>query len=223
MASEFRRRSRARRTADGKIPAVGYVRVSTGEQARDGGSLEEQRAALLFHALANGLELVDVLEDPGISGAKDETKRPGLAAALKAIEDGRARVLLVRDLSRLARDTDLIGFLRVTVRRLGGELKVIGESEDTMYRFFDGLKAQMVRQAASDRMKLWAESRKRAGLPMGPAAKTPPEVIERMVAMRAAGVSIRGVAAALNEGGVPAPRGGQWSAGSVAAVLRRVK
>jgi DNA invertase Pin-like site-specific DNA recombinase len=220
-----------------KVAAVGYVRVSTGAQVREGGSLDEQRDALAFHAATSGLELVDVFEDAGLSGAKDETKRPGLAAALEAIRSGEARVLLVRDLSRLARDFDLIGYLRVAVRKLGGTVKVLGESEDRVYRLFDMVKSEMYRTAVSDRMKLWASSRQAKGLPMGRApygyqlgedgnlvavpSETP--VIDRIKTRKAQGASLRTIAAELNAEEVPTRSGRPWNAQTVNAIVGRAE
>src|ERR1035437_7081407 len=61
-----------------RVPSVGYVRVSTSRQAEQGESIEEQRDAVTLYAAANGLDLVAVYEDAGISGTKDEDRRPGL-------------------------------------------------------------------------------------------------------------------------------------------------
>jgi hypothetical protein len=55
---------------------VGYVRVSTAEQAASGAGLEAQRAAIQFEADVKGWELVEIVEDGGYS-AKD-LRRPGV-------------------------------------------------------------------------------------------------------------------------------------------------
>ena len=46
--------------------ALGYCRVSTDEQAREGVSLEAQRSRIRAYCEAKELELVDVLVDDGI-------------------------------------------------------------------------------------------------------------------------------------------------------------
>ncbi len=56
--------------------AIGYARVSTDEQAREGVSLEVQVARIRAYAQAKELELADVLTDEGISGKTLE--RPAL-------------------------------------------------------------------------------------------------------------------------------------------------
>ena len=47
---------------------VGYVRVSTGEQAESGAGLESQRAAIASEAERRGWDLGQVYEDAGASG-----------------------------------------------------------------------------------------------------------------------------------------------------------
>lgn len=47
--------------------AVGYIRVSTEEQSREGISLEMQTAKARQYAELNDLTLIDILEDAGIS------------------------------------------------------------------------------------------------------------------------------------------------------------
>jgi site-specific DNA recombinase len=50
--------------------AVGYIRVSTEEQATNGHGLEVQNRAIRSFAESQGYALVDVISDPGVSGAK---------------------------------------------------------------------------------------------------------------------------------------------------------
>lgn len=218
-----------------RIAAVGYVRVSTARQVEEGGSLEEQRDALAFYAAANGLDLVAVFEDAGISGAKDEDRRPGLAAAIDAIKSGAARVLLVRDLSRLARGVDLTGYIRVAVKKAGGVVRVMGESEDKIYRLFDLVKAEMYRQSVSDRMRLWATSRRDRGLPLGRAPfgfrigregrleEDPDEAktLRRIREARDRGETFRAIAAALNAEEVRTRTGKAWAPATVLNATRR--
>jgi hypothetical protein len=52
------------------IRAVGYIRVSTQGQLRDGYSLAYQRDKIIGYCGNNGIELVRIYEDKGISGAK---------------------------------------------------------------------------------------------------------------------------------------------------------
>ena len=63
--------------------AVGYVRVSTGEQRL---GPKAQRQSLKQWCLANGVKLVAVFSDR-VSGAAGIDQRPGLLAALAALRD----------------------------------------------------------------------------------------------------------------------------------------
>ena len=51
-----------------KKQAIGYVRVSTDEQTREGVSLDAQESRIRAYAEAKDLDLVDVIRDEGLSG-----------------------------------------------------------------------------------------------------------------------------------------------------------
>lgn len=215
--------------------AVIYARVSSRRQAEEGGSLEAQLEACARHAVLSGLEVVDTFTDGGISGGKDETRRPGLALALEAVRSGRASVLVVRHADRLSRDSDLAGHLRVEVKRAGGRLEVVDEAKNDPIRLaVDKMLAELERIRGSQRMKTFHATRKAKGLHAGPAPfgfqKGPDgrlerdaerwPVVERILSARAEGRSLRDVAALLEAEGLPAPKGGAWSAQTVANIAR---
>ena len=50
--------------------ALGYVRVSTDEQAERGLGLEAQRQRIRAYCEMKGLRLTTIFEDPGLSGGK---------------------------------------------------------------------------------------------------------------------------------------------------------
>ena len=80
--------------------AVIYTRVSTEEQVH-GTSLDTQRADCLRIAAARGLTVLEIIEDAGLSGTRDD--RPGLLRAQELITTGKASVLVTYRLDRLAR------------------------------------------------------------------------------------------------------------------------
>ena len=57
--------------------AVGYARVSTQEQASMGVSLEAQVERLQAYCKMQGLELVAVVVEDGVSAARPLAERPG--------------------------------------------------------------------------------------------------------------------------------------------------
>lgn len=83
--------------------AVGYVRVSTLRQAKEGESLTTQRKALKDFAKRNEYDLVEIYADEGISGGSVE-KRPGLQSLLLDAKTQGYHFVLVHRLSRLGRN-----------------------------------------------------------------------------------------------------------------------
>ena len=75
--------------------------MSTQEQASEGVSLDAQRDRLTAYCKMNGIKLIDIKADEGISGSTLE--RPGLQVALQMLKRGRANTLLVAKLDRLSR------------------------------------------------------------------------------------------------------------------------
>jgi len=86
--------------------AVIYTRVSTGEQAEKGTSLDSQRDACRQKALALGLPIVAEYEDAGISG--------GFLTSRQGVMDALA------DISRFSRDAEHQQALLKQVRAAGG-------------------------------------------------------------------------------------------------------
>ena len=81
--------------------AVGYVRVSTEEQAESGVSLDAQAERIRGYAGLYGIELAELVEDAGVSAKSLD--RPGLARALALLDDCQADGLIVAKLDRLTR------------------------------------------------------------------------------------------------------------------------
>jgi site-specific DNA recombinase len=219
-----------------KRVAVGYVRVSSKEQAEGGGSLEAQREAIIRECALGGFDLLDIFEDGGRSGGKGERSRPGIRAALDAIRSKRARVLIVKCEDRLARATNLAGHFRVEVEEAGGRVVVIDEAKDDPIRCaLDRLIAEVERIRGSQRMKAWNARRKAQGFPTGSApfgfqkdraGRLRPRLIEarviaRMKQMRRR-LSLRALAARLNREGLKM-RGRDWNSQQVFLVLRRAQ
>jgi DNA invertase Pin-like site-specific DNA recombinase len=107
---------------------VGYCRVSTeGQNGADSFGLETQRDAITKYCTANGLELVQIFEDPALSGSLPPLERPGLHAVLETLKAGDIKQIIVTRLDRLARDTMLSLWLMKEIKKLGAELVSIAE------------------------------------------------------------------------------------------------
>jgi len=85
------------------MKAIGYIRVSTEGQAKDGVSLDNQKERIKAYCLYKGFELVEIIEDAGISGGKNKD-RDGFNHLLDMIEEGRAQTVVLYSLERLSRD-----------------------------------------------------------------------------------------------------------------------
>ena len=108
--------------------AVGYVRVSTENQnGCDSFGLETQRDAISKYCASNGLELIQVYEDPAFSGSLQPLERPGLHALLEALKAEDITQVIVTRLDRLARDTMLSLWLMKEIKKLGADLVSIAE------------------------------------------------------------------------------------------------
>jgi len=112
---------------------IGYVRVSTGEQASKGHSLDAQEHRIRAYCEAHGHELVRVERDAGASGSTVD--RPGLSRSLAAT-GGRARSreaegIVAVKLDRLSRTTRDVLDLVSKSEREGWTLHSIEEHLDT--------------------------------------------------------------------------------------------
>lgn len=219
---------------------VGYVRVSTDDQALGPAA---QREALARWCAAHGAELVAVLEDVGVSGAAPLDRRPGLLAALDALEPNGASVLLVAKRDRLARDPIVAAMIEASVAREGARV-VSGAEAGTegddptailMRRMVDAFaeyERHMIRSRTRAALAVKRTRGERTGeVPYGWRLSSDGVHLEehpeeaRAVALvrelRAAGVSIRAIAARLEEAQAPA-RGSRWHPTTVARLLERV-
>lgn len=99
--------------------AIGYVRVSTEEQVL---GLEAQRTSLREWAAAQGVELLEIHEDRGVSGATPLEDRPGLLRALGRLRELKAERLVVARRDRLARDVVVAATVEALVERAGASV-----------------------------------------------------------------------------------------------------
>ena len=208
------------------MKVVGYVRVSSAEQADSGAGLETQHSAIEAEASRRGWELVRVFEDAGASG-KSTNGRPGLHEALRAVEGGQADALIVSKLDRLSRSTKDFAELMDRSQRRGWNLVALDVGVDTTTpqgEFFATVLAGMAqweRRIISQRTKDALAVKKAQGVKLGNPnlGKTPAPVRRRITRARARGDSYARIAAALNRDAVPTSQGGsQWWPASVRVV-----
>ena len=92
--------------------AVGYVRVSTADQAKEGVSLEAQADRLRAYCQMRGLNLVEIIADEGVSGTVPFCEREGGRKVLAMVKAGMVTEIIGLKLDRLFRNAhDALGKL----------------------------------------------------------------------------------------------------------------
>jgi DNA invertase Pin-like site-specific DNA recombinase len=234
------RTKRARRTDPAGV--VGYIRVSSEEQAATGVSLDAQRHRIAAYCTAHGLTLLRVEADAGIS-ARRTTNRPALQRALGALASGEANGLVAVKLDRLSRTTRDVLDLVARADRGGWALHSLEERLDTSTpqgRFVVtllGALGQLEREQASERTRTAMAELRRQGRrcsgrpPLGyrfdgdrvvevPAEQT---IVRRLRVLKGEGLGAKAIANALNGDGVVNPRTGRpWFHGTVRDIVARL-
>ena len=184
--------------------AIAYVRaLGTGADA----NIDEDADAL---CAAQGFELVGVVrEDRGADGS-------ALATALGRIAAGDASVLLVARLAAPSSSLRELIALLDWLEAARADLVAIDVALDT------GTPAGRRMVRLLHEVARWEREPERPRPPRGRPglATTAPELRDRIVALRAEGVSLQAIADALNADAVPTRRGGaRWRPSSVQAAL----
>ena len=218
------------------MKVAAYCRVSTGSEEQLN-SLTNQTAFFVEYAKKCGYELYRVFADRGISG-KSSANRPMYLEMLKCAERKEFDMLLVKDISRFARNTvDFLNGIRklrqngIEVRFLSSNQTVLGESEFVLTVF------AALAQEESYSLSKKIQFGKRIAAKKG---RTPccvygytyadkykmvkdsgeAEVVREIFRMYESGEwGIRKIAEYLNERGIKAKRGGEWHFKSVRRIL----
>ncbi|MGC4109547.1 MAG: recombinase family protein [Nocardioides sp.] len=203
---------------------IGYLRVSTEEQAVSGLGLGDQRGVIAAEAARRSWTDVEFLSDEGYS-AKN-LSRPAIAAALDMLRRGQASVLVVSKLDRLSRSLLDFATLMDRARREGWELVVLDLAIDTtvpsgqLMANVMAAFAEYERQLIGARTSAALQQLKAQGKRLGRPRTLSTEVTARIVSARADGQTLAGIAEALNSEEVPTARGGaRWYPSTVKAVL----
>lgn len=211
----------------GPLRAIGYLRVSTAEQADSGAGLDAQRVALSAAARERGWSL-EFLADEGVTAGDSLTDgRPGLTVALGLLEAGRADVLMVSKLDRLSRSVAHGAGLLELAGRQGWAVVALDLAVDTSTpagEMFGNVLLTMARfekRLIGQRTKDALAAKKAAGVRLGRPPAVPVGIVSRIVAERRAGATLTAIATKLNDDQVPtAHDGAQWWPATVAAVLK---
>ena len=206
------------------LRVVGYVRVSTLEQALSGAGLAAQEAAITEAASRNGWHLVGIVRDAGASGK--DLDRPGLHEVLALAAASDVDALVVAKLDRLTRSLVGLSDLMDWAQQTGLALIALDLGLDTSTetgRLVARIMASVgewERETISRRTRDAAAVRRERGDLMGlPGVRdTLPDVAAQARAARDAGATWQSIADNLNAAAVPTVRGGAlWRVSSVQA------
>ena len=195
--------------------AVGYVRVSTDDQAREVISLDNQEAKIKAYAEVNDLDLIRIVREEGASGKTLD--REGLAHLISMVDRGEVDAVVVYKLDRLSRNTiDTLNLIE-SFESKGIAFHSIMEKVDTKSatgRFFLTITsafAQMERDLIAERTRDALSHKKTVGewcgrVPFGfrvdgkRLVEDPEEmtIISKAKRLRRSGKSFRDIAEALN-------------------------
>jgi DNA invertase Pin-like site-specific DNA recombinase len=220
------------------VKAVGYIRVSTEEQASSGISLDAQKAKLEAYAALYDIELVGIEVDAGVSAKT--LNRPGLQSALARLESGEATALIVVKLDRLTRrvadlDTLIERYFgsRFTLMSVSEQIDTSSAAGRLVLNVLTSV-AQWERETTSERTKTALAHKKTQGQHVGSAGfgykmvekkltqvHSEHETIAVIQELRSAGHTLQEIADHLNANGYQTQRGGKWYPTTIANVLKR--
>jgi DNA invertase Pin-like site-specific DNA recombinase len=231
--------TRRRKTKADPKKVVGYVRVSTDEQAL---GPEAQKEAIRAWCEAHDARLCAVHEDIGVSGGTPVEKRPGLNLALDALAEHGAGVLLVAKRDRLARDVLIGAVAERLVERLGARVLAADGTgngdgpEQQLMRHLINAFAEYERMVIGARTKAALRVKKQRGervgaVPIGfRVSEDDPSRLEKHPREQAAitlihelreqGLSLRAIDKELRRQGFRSRGGKRWHVQTLANILR---
>jgi len=208
------------------VKAVGYIRVSTEDQADSGAGLEAQRTAIQEQCQRRGWDLVTIHADT--ASARSLASRPGLARALADIDQGAASALVVAKLDRLSRSLLDFSALMERSRKKGWALVALDLGVDTttpsgeMMANVLAVFAQFERRLIGQRTREALAVKRLQGVRLGRRPVIMPATMTMIRKARSRGQTLAAIAALLDRESVPTAHGGQrWHVSTVQAVLAR--
>ena len=219
------------------MKTVGYIRVSTDEQANEGVSLDNQRKRIEAFCIAKDWELVDVYEDAGKSGK--DLNRDGIQKLIKDSGKGIFDAVVVYKVDRITRrqrdlwhliddvfEPDGIGF--VSVNEPFDTTSAIGKACLGMIGVFAQLERDLIAERTKDALKYKRDKGDYLGtVPLGydivsgelQEREDELAVVKYAKKLRSGGYSLGKIAQTFNGEGVPTKRGGKWYRSTVRYLL----
>jgi len=206
------------------MKVIGYLRVSTREQAESGLGLDAQRRAIQDEAERRGWE-VEWFADEGRSARN--LNRPALTEALSMLKRHKAEGLVVAKLDRLSRSVADFAHVLATASKQRWAVVALDLGVDTSTPVGELVAGVMMQFAQWERRIIGVRTRdamaeaKVKGVRFGRERLTPPEVVARILHEHNQGRSFNAIAKGLDADDIPTPNGGVRWYGSTVARLHR--
>jgi DNA invertase Pin-like site-specific DNA recombinase len=221
------------------LTVIGYVRVSSQEQAAEGVSLEAQKAKIRAWADATDSRLVQVIEDAAVSGSRPLAQRDGgrHIAGLLDLREPPVDAIVISRLDRLGRDaSETLGHLHRFANGKIGLVSILdrldlstpqGRAMAGVAAVFGQLERELISERTADALaRLRAEGKAFGPVPYGwlrsgdhLVPDTDEQRVRReIIELRESRCSFREIAGWLNSEGIAAKKGGRWSPMSVRSV-----
>lgn len=223
------------------MKAIGYVRVSTDKQVREGVSVENQVERIRDFCERDNLELVDIIRDEGISGGKNRSRR-GFVNLLEKIEIDEIDAVVLYSLERLSRDMltilSLERFLdeyEVTLYTVEGKIDtstIDGWMSFSMKAFMVEMERRQVRSRTKKAMEHMKKNGRVVGdIPFGfkregdLLVEIPGEqsTITQINEMYSRGMNLSSIVRTLNGEGIKTRSGNEWDTTQVRRLIEGYK
>jgi site-specific DNA recombinase len=215
------------------VKAVGYIRVSTEDQAREGVSLDNQRHRIELFCAAKEWELDHIYSDEGKTGSN--LNREGVQELISDCEAHKVDVVVIYKLDRLTRKVRDLGYLIDLFEKCGVAFSSVTDNFDTttasgkLILNILGSVAQWERDIISERTRDALAHKKDqreiySPVPQGFDLSESGELVEngaelsvikRIKRLRSEGFSYWKIARRLNQAGITTKRGARWYPASV--------
>ena len=203
------------------LRAFGYASAPAADSGQARRDLAEQRLAIERYGAAHGIELIEVVRERELEDG-DAHDRPGLSSLIERIAAGEASCLVVTELRRLSRSVTELGTIARSLEDNDFRLVAVELDLDTTDPGGQTTARALASVAEMEQDRLSERTRKRLVTARakrrstGPASPNWEAIRQRIVSMRADGMTLQAIADTLNREGVPAqPGGAKWRPSSV--------
>lgn len=216
--------------------AFGYIRVSSGKQL-DGDGPERQEEKIFNYCKANNLHLLECFTD-ATRGRNELKDRKEMSRMMAKIQAHGVKTIVIENMDRLARDGMVSELMLMELKKLkvrvisaeGGIDVTEGDAKDPVKKFIRvvlGAVAELHKNLGVNRMWIARERIRAAGkrcegnIGYGDKKGEWP-IVERMFAMRAAGMSYKAITRELNASVLPR-RGHYWYTKRIIEMMARIE